>query len=49
MAQLVLESMRSGVSLGEIAKRLSKQSATHFPSWQDTLIHVADLSVKYEE
>ena len=49
MAHLVLESMRGGHPLSAIAKRLAARYPTRFPTWQDALSHVGDLSAEYGE
>lgn len=47
IARFVLESMSSGIPVGEIARRLSADFAARFPRPQDTLSYVADLSQRY--
>lgn len=47
IARLVLESMNGGVSLGEIAERLSVEHSTRFPRAKDALGYVANLSQQF--
>jgi SAM-dependent methyltransferase len=47
IARFVLEAMGSGVTLGEIARRVSDEFSTRFPRPQDTLSYVADLAREY--
>jgi type I protein arginine methyltransferase len=47
IARLALDLMSKGLALGEIAARLSAEFSTRFPSPQDTLSYVADLSQEY--
>jgi protein arginine N-methyltransferase 1 len=47
IARLVLESMDSGLSLGEIADRLRAAFPGRFPQRNDALSHVADLADQY--
>jgi protein arginine N-methyltransferase 1 len=47
IARLVLDSMNGGLSLGEIACRVSTEFSDRFPRNQDALSHVADLARRY--
>lgn len=46
-ARLVLDSMSIGLSLGEIARRVSTESAMRFRRPEDALAYVADLSQEF--
>jgi hypothetical protein len=47
IARVILEAMTEGMSLGEIARLVATEFSTRFPSPQDALSHVADLSKRY--
>jgi type I protein arginine methyltransferase len=47
ITRFVLESMNDGVSVGEIARRVSSEFPARFPRPHDALNHVADLSRQY--
>ena len=47
IARLVLDSMKDGVSVGDIATLLKEQFSARFPRPEDALSHVADLSRQY--
>jgi protein arginine N-methyltransferase 1 len=45
----ILEKMKAGTPLGEIARQASSQFPQRFPKWQQALTHVGELSQKYSE
>ena len=47
IVRFVLESMSNGVSLGEIARRVSVAFSVRYPRPQDALSHVAEMSRQY--
>ena len=47
IARLILQQMAEGLSLDRIAQDVATRFPRRFPSWQEALNHVADLSVKY--
>lgn len=47
IARFILESMNGGLSISEIARRVSTEFAARFPRPEDALGHVADLSRHY--
>jgi protein arginine N-methyltransferase 1 len=47
IVKVVLDWMNDGVSVGEIAKRVSARFSSRFPRPEDALSHVADLSRQY--
>jgi protein arginine N-methyltransferase 1 len=45
----ILQQMADGLSLDQIARNLAGRFPRHFPTWQNALDRVADLSTKYSQ
>jgi protein arginine N-methyltransferase 1 len=45
--RVILQQMADGLSLNQIAQNVATQFSRRFPTWQDALDRVADLSTKY--
>lgn len=47
--QMILQQMADHVPLEKIAQTIAAQSPSRFPTWQDALNYVGDLSAKYSQ